>query len=101
MTFTNPDVSTDTSIRTRPGDPALDGDHERMAHIVAPKQAKDGSIVDAAALVMEARINGTPVTALCGKVWIPDRDPKRYPVCQTCKDIFQHAGRNPDGVSPG
>ena len=25
--------------------------------------------------------------ALCGKVWIPNRDPSRYPVCPTCKEI--------------
>jgi hypothetical protein len=28
------------------------------------------------------------VTALCGKKWIPGRDPGRYPVCPTCKEIF-------------
>jgi Protein of unknown function (DUF3039) len=30
---------------------------------------------------------GTPLVALCGKVWVPSRDPKRYPVCPTCKEI--------------
>jgi len=33
-------------------------------------------------------VTGTPVTALCGKVWVPSRDPKRYPVCPTCKEIY-------------
>ena len=27
------------------------------------------------------------VVALCGKKWIPNRDPERYPICQTCADI--------------
>lgn len=31
---------------------------------------------------------GTPVVALCGKVWVPSRDPQRFPVCPECKDIW-------------
>jgi hypothetical protein len=94
-------TETGTSTITTPitGDPELTGEHERMSHIVAPRRSEDGEgVISAAALVTEARINGTPVTALCGKVWIPDRDPKRYPVCETCKEIFQGAGRDPDNV---
>ena len=53
-----------------------DGDHERFAHWVFPASA-----------VTEALINGTPVVALCWKVWTPSRDPKRYPVCPTCEEI--------------
>ncbi len=53
-----------------------DGDHERFAHY-APKDK-----------VMEALVTGSPVTALCGKVWVPSRDPKRFPVCPTCKEIW-------------
>jgi hypothetical protein len=33
-------------------------------------------------------VNGTPVIALCGKVWVPSRDPQKYPVCPTCKEIW-------------
>jgi Protein of unknown function (DUF3039) len=29
-----------------------------------------------------------PAVALCGKKWIPNRDPDRYPVCPTCKEIY-------------
>lgn len=53
-----------------------DGDHERFAHYVL----KD-KIVDSA-------VSGTPVVALCGKVWVPSRDPKRFPVCPECKEIY-------------
>ena len=60
-----------------------DGDHERFAHWVTPPGA-----------VTEALITGTPVVALCGKVWTPSRDPKRYPVCPTCKEIYE-------GLPPG
>lgn len=57
-----------------------DGDHERFAHVVVPASA-----------VTEAYITGTPVTALCGKTWVPSRDPGRYPVCPTCKEILDAA----------
>ncbi|MGO9078905.1 MAG: DUF3039 domain-containing protein [Streptosporangiaceae bacterium] len=54
-----------------------DGDHERFAHYVL----KD-KIVDSA-------VTGTPVRALCGKVWVPTRDPQKYPVCPECKEIYE------------
>ena len=57
-----------------------DGDHEKFAHVVVPASA-----------VTEAYISGTPVTALCGKTWVPTRDPNRYPVCPECKDILEAA----------
>lgn len=57
-----------------------DGDHERFAHVVVPASA-----------VTDAYITGNPVTALCGKTWVPSRDPNRYPVCPECKDILEAA----------
>lgn len=57
-------------------DPKLsDGDHERFAHYVR----KDD--------IVRSNVEGVPVVALCGKKWIPNRDPDRYPVCPTCKEI--------------
>ena len=32
---------------------------------------------------------GTPVIALCGKVWVPTRSPEKYPVCPECKEIWE------------
>lgn len=63
--------------------PVLDdeGDHDRMAHIVVPASA-----------ITEAIVTGKPCTALCGKVWVPSRDPKRYPVCGTCKEVAASMG---------
>lgn len=54
------------------------GDHERFSHYV-PKDK-----------LMEAMVNGTPVIALCGKVWVPSRDPQKFPVCPDCKDIWDN-----------
>jgi Protein of unknown function (DUF3039) len=62
---------------TRPDLSFGDGDHERFAHYVRKEK-----IVDSA-------VTGTPVTALCGKVWVPSRDPQRFPVCPECKEIYE------------
>jgi hypothetical protein len=52
-----------------------DGDHDRFSHYV-----RKGDIV-------RSNVEGVPVVALCGKKWIPNRDPDRYPVCPTCKEL--------------
>jgi hypothetical protein len=54
-----------------------------VAHIVKTKPGED-----AAAKVLAARIEGTPLEALCGHTWVPSRDPKQLPVCQKCKDVY-------------
>ncbi len=59
-----------------------EGDSERFAHY-APKDK-----------IIEAMVTGTPIKALCGKVWVPSRDPKKFPVCPTCKEIWE-------GLKPG
>jgi hypothetical protein len=62
---------------TRPDTSRGDGDHERFAHYVRKDKIVDSSVT------------GMPLTALCGKVWVPSRDPKKYPVCPTCKEIYE------------
>lgn len=42
------------------------------------------------AYILRARLEGIAVTALCGYVFVPQHDPAPRPVCQTCKDIFEH-----------
>jgi hypothetical protein len=42
--------------------------------------------VDAA---RKSAVTGRPVIALCGKVWIPDRDPENYPICPKCQEIYE------------
>lgn len=55
-----------------------------VAHIV-----RVGPGENAAAKVLAARIEGTPVEALCGYVWVPSRDPRQLPPCQRCVDIYE------------
>ena len=68
--------------------PELDRDLQTgepaAAHIV-----KTGPGESAAAKVLEARIYGTPLEALCGHVWIPSRDPKQLPLCEACKSVYE------------
>ena len=67
---------TQTVEQTRTHPVTNDGDHERFSHYV-PKQKLTAAMVE-----------GTPVVALCGKVWVPSRDPQRFPVCPQCKEIW-------------
>ncbi|MDR2566404.1 MAG: DUF3039 domain-containing protein [Bifidobacteriaceae bacterium] len=53
------------------------GGHERFAHYV-----REDKIVASA-------VSGKPVVALCGKVWVPGRDPSKYPICPACKAIYE------------
>ena len=57
-----------------------DGDHDRYTHIVI-KSDLDAS-----------QASGRPVRALCGKIWMPNKDPSRFPVCPTCKEIASKMG---------
>jgi hypothetical protein len=39
------------------------------------------------AKVTEGYVMGTPVVAICGKVFVPHRDPQKYPLCKQCQDV--------------
>jgi hypothetical protein len=84
-----------TDLTTTPvhADPQLDGDHERMSHIVLEGvKFGDDDFVAAGPSVVEGMVNGTAVKALCGKIWVPGRDPKKFPLCPTCKDVAESMG---------
>jgi hypothetical protein len=69
---------TNGTILERPVEvPYEQGDHERFSHYADRDK------------ITEALVLGTPVKALCGKVWVPSRDPSRFPVCPECKEIFE------------
>lgn len=70
-------TGTGTLVEPTPQVSHGDGDHERFAHYVQKDK------------IMESALGGTPVVALCGKVWVPGRDPKKYPVCPMCKEIYE------------
>lgn len=82
--------STQTAVLEREDtrtDPQLSepGDHERFSHYVRKEK------------IMESALSGDPVVALCGKIWVPGRDPKKFPVCPTCKEIHDGLRAPQDG----
>lgn len=40
-----------------------------------------------AASVTEGYVMGTPVQALCGKIFIPSKNPERLKICPICKEL--------------
>ncbi|MSO59456.1 MAG: DUF3039 domain-containing protein [Ilumatobacteraceae bacterium] len=83
-------VVPETELTPQTGEPIV-------AHIVKTEPGES-----AAAKVLEARVYGTPLEAVCGHVWVPSRDPKQLPMCQKCKEIYdtyrmfnEHLGDSP------
>lgn len=58
--------------------PVEPGDHDKMAHYVPADKIPD------------AMIFGTPLLALCGKLWVPTRDGLKFPVCPECKEVYNN-----------
>lgn len=64
----------------------FDGDHDRFAHYVSKEK------------MAKAAKTGSAVIALCGKMWVPGKDPSKYPICPKCKEIYEELS---DGSSQG
>lgn len=72
----------DTNLAPAPT--TSDTDEEgRLAHIGRADEVSRGYVT------------GQPITALCGKRFVPTRDPDRYPMCPRCSAIMSQikAGR--------
>ena len=65
-------LDTESDIRTTTND----GDHDRFSHYVRKEK------------IVESAVTGKPVIALCGKVWVPGRDPDKFPICPDCLKIY-------------
>lgn len=92
-----PDTGRSTSVleREEAREELEPGDHERFAHYVRKEK------------ILESAMSGKPVVALCGKIWVPGRDPSKFPVCPICKEIYEglreprDGGSSDDGSSGG
>jgi hypothetical protein len=72
-----PVIAPVTTPTEAPGTVPVDtdgGDHDRFA-----RYCKKADIT-------RALVTGEAIVALCGKKWVPTRDPTRYPVCPTCRE---------------
>lgn len=73
-----PDSTTATLERAK--ESREPGDEDRYAHYVRKDR------------ITQSAVEGGPVVALCGKIWTPVRNPDKYPICPTCKAIYQNMG---------
>ena len=64
-------------VLDRPDVAPTDGDHERFAHIIRKSDEMKGYVL------------GEEVTALCGKKWVPSRDPQRFPSARRVARCWQ------------
>ncbi len=70
------------------------GDHDRFTHIVLEgfhvKPEDDpagiGGFHSTHNSVVDGMVNGMPVVALCGKLFVPNHNPAKYGLCPTCKE---------------
>ncbi|MDT4939227.1 MAG: hypothetical protein QOG80_2898 [Pseudonocardiales bacterium] len=69
-------TGTSTDTRAIPDTSHGDGDHDRFSHYVRKDK------------IVESAVTGMPVIALCGKVWVPNRDPSKFPLCAECKRLY-------------
>ena len=65
------DIDTSTAVST-----STTGDHDKFAHYVEKEE------------ITRAFVEGVPVIALCGKIWVPSRAPDDFQVCPSCKEIY-------------
>jgi hypothetical protein len=71
-----PDIEGQTDLLEKPEVKIDDGDHDRFSHYVKKEK------------ILHSALSGKAVRALCGKKWIPSRDPERFPICPVCKEIY-------------
>jgi hypothetical protein len=56
--------------------PTNNGDHDRFSHYVHKND------------MMQGLVYGQPIMAICGKIWIPEQDGSKFPICPECKEIY-------------
>lgn len=76
-TITVPDLDQAPVLQETDSDEAPDA-----AHIVTQKD------------LIHSQLTGEPIRALCGKMWVPRRNPDDFPMCQACIEVF-------NGATPG
>jgi hypothetical protein len=62
----------ETSTLNLPEPRTAHGDGDGLAHIIMRRDQ------------MRGYVDGDPIEALCGKIWVPSRDYHGLPVCEAC-----------------
>lgn len=68
----SPSVLEDTRVELD----TTENNEEHFAHYAESAQVTEGYIM------------GTPVIALCGKIFVPSKNPEKLRVCPSCKEIM-------------
>jgi hypothetical protein len=77
-----------SDTRTVPDPVTSDTDDEgRLAHIGRADE------------VSRAYVTGEVITALCGKRFVPSRDPERYPMCPRCAAVLAQIKAGRGGIN--
>lgn len=77
-----------TDIATRPEVRLTDGD-----------ESDDHSHIGRAADVNRGYITGEPIEALCGRRFVPHRDPEQFPLCARCAEVLGQIKAARDGAN--
>ena len=67
------EVEGDTDLLTKPELQIDDGDHDRFSHYVKKEK------------ILESAVSGKAIRALCGKKWVPTRDPEKLTAAEPVK----------------
>ena len=62
-----------------------EGDHDKFAHYAEAEE------------ITRALVEGIPIVAMCGKIWIPTRAPDSFPICPRCKEMYDQLSWLTDG----
>lgn len=87
-TLLEPVVTTTPQVETSTDKP-------ESAHIVMVPEGEPDQTPQA--YVMRARVEGFPITAVCGFVWIPNKQATGLPVCDECQAIHDFLMSGKDG----
>lgn len=64
-----------SKLETQTDEPTTDN-HDQLTHIIRKEDHYKGYVL------------GQEVEALCGKQWVPFRDPELFEVCEACVKIY-------------
>lgn len=88
MTTIAPETPTDEEVIEVPEE---SDDPDNAAHIVYVPSKLVG--MDVQSYLLQARVEGTEVAAICGYTWVPRRSVEGLPICEECKTLYdEHLG---------
>lgn len=83
------DERTDERVITR--ETTSTGKSEQAHIVMVPGDQPDTT---PQAYVMRARVEGFPITSLCGYTWVPNKQATGLPVCEECKFLYENVGKD-------